>query len=216
MRRWRTRRRWRAASSPRSRIPSAARSAPWHPRCGWRGHRRGFAAARPTSITAPLKALGHRGLLTVGITALLYNFGFFTLLAFTPFPLAMGAHEIGFIFFGWGLLLAITSVFVAPMVQRRFGTMAGIVGALLAVPFVAFLNATIQALRTGPAAPPPEPDLPDALAYEPGKSPPDGPSSGRSHPPRRSPPLRTGSGWPAARAGSPARRRSGSPRCPGW
>jgi predicted MFS family arabinose efflux permease len=89
------------------------------------------AAARPTSIAAPLKALGHRGLLTVGLTALLYNFGFFTLLAFTPFPLAMGAHEIGFIFFGWGLLLAITSVFVAPMVQRRFGTMAGIVGALL-------------------------------------------------------------------------------------
>ena len=54
--------------------------------------------------------------------------------------------------------------------------LAGIVGALLAVPFVAFLNATIQALRTGPAAPAPEPDLPDALAYEPGKSPPDGPS----------------------------------------
>lgn len=88
-------------------------------------------AENPTTITAPLRALGHRGLLTVGITALLYNFGFFTLLAFTPFPLAMGAHEIGFIFFGWGVLLAITSVFVAPMVQRRFGTMAGIVGALL-------------------------------------------------------------------------------------
>ena len=48
-----------------------------------------------------------------------------------PFPLAMGAHEIGFIFFGWGVLLAITSVFVAPMIQRRFGTLAGIVGALL-------------------------------------------------------------------------------------
>ncbi|MCU1536127.1 MAG: transporter [Humibacillus sp.] len=88
-------------------------------------------AQRPTSLSAPLRALGHRGLLTVGITALLYNFGFFTLLAFTPFPLAMGAHEIGFIFFGWGLLLAVTSVFVAPLVQRRFGTMAGIVGALL-------------------------------------------------------------------------------------
>ena len=71
-------------------------------------------AENPTSITAPLRALAHRGLLTVGITALLYNFGFFTLLAFTPFPLAMGAHEIGFIFFGWGVLLAITSVFVGP------------------------------------------------------------------------------------------------------
>ncbi|HET6878034.1 MAG TPA: AI-2E family transporter [Jatrophihabitans sp.] len=48
--------------------------------------------------------------------------------------------------------------------------LAGIVGALLAVPFVAFLNATIQALRTGPASP--GPGLPETLAYEPGVSPP--------------------------------------------
>lgn len=84
-----------------------------------------------SSISAPLKALSHRGLLTVGITALLYNFGFFTLLAFTPFPLAMGAHEVGLIFFGWGLLLAFTSVVVAPRLQRRFGTLPGVVGALV-------------------------------------------------------------------------------------
>ena len=84
-----------------------------------------------TSLMAPIRALGHRGLLTVGITALLYNFGFFTLLAFTPFPLAMGAQQIGFIFFGWGLLLALTSVFVAPWIQRKVGTLAAISGALL-------------------------------------------------------------------------------------
>lgn len=83
-----------------------------------------------TSLAAPLLALRDRGLLTVGITALLYNFGFFTLLAFTPFPLAMGAIEIGLIFFGWGILLAIASVFVAPWVQRRIGTFGGIVTAL--------------------------------------------------------------------------------------
>jgi predicted MFS family arabinose efflux permease len=86
---------------------------------------------RSSSIAAPLRALGHRGLLTVGLTALLYNFGFFTLLAFTPFPLAMNAHQIGLIFFGWGVLLAVTSVFVAPWIQRRAGTLAGIIGALL-------------------------------------------------------------------------------------
>lgn len=84
-----------------------------------------------SSLGAPIKALSHRGLLTVGITALLYNFGFFTLLAFTPFPLAMGAHEVGLIFFGWGVLLAFTSVVVAPRLQRRFGTLPGVVGALL-------------------------------------------------------------------------------------
>ena len=64
----------------------------------------------------------HRGLLGVAITALLYNFGFFTLLAFTPFPLDMSAHQIGLIFFGWGLALAFTSVVVAPRLQHRFGT----------------------------------------------------------------------------------------------
>jgi MFS family permease len=92
------------------------------------------ATPRPThhsSITAPLRALSHRGLLTVGLTALLYNFGFFTLLAWTPFPLGMGAHGVGLVFFGWGVLLAITSVFVAPRLQRRFGTLPGVVGALL-------------------------------------------------------------------------------------
>ncbi|MEV0061405.1 MFS transporter [Nocardia sp. NPDC050718] len=79
--------------------------------------------AKPTSITAPFKALRHRGLLTVSITALLYNFGFFTLLAYTPFPLDMGTYAIGFIFCGWGILLALASVFLAPRLQARFGTL---------------------------------------------------------------------------------------------
>ncbi len=79
-------------------------------------------AAKATSILDPFRALRHRGLLGVAITALLYNFGFFTLLAFTPFPLNMGAHQIGLIFFGWGIALAFSSVFVAPRLQRRFGT----------------------------------------------------------------------------------------------
>ncbi len=85
----------------------------------------------PTPLGAPLRALRHRGLLTVGLTALLYNFGFFTLLAFTPFPLDMSAHGVGLVFFGWGLFLAVSSVLVAPWVQRHVGTFAGIVGALL-------------------------------------------------------------------------------------
>jgi MFS family permease len=109
-----------------------------------RGHHRDparHATAGPRLIAwrPTARALGHRGLLTVGLTALLYNFGFFTLLAFTPFPLDLGAQEIGLIFFGWGLFLAITSVFVAPRIQRRFGTIPGIVGALLG--FAAILAA---------------------------------------------------------------------------
>ncbi|WP_068055644.1 MFS transporter [Nocardia xishanensis] len=79
--------------------------------------------ARGTSLAAPFQALRHRGLLTVSITALLYNFGFFTLLAYTPFPLDMGTYAIGFIFCGWGILLALASVFFAPGLQRHFGTL---------------------------------------------------------------------------------------------
>ncbi|MCV7423939.1 MFS transporter [Mycobacterium yunnanensis] len=89
-------------------------------------------AKRATSLADPLRALRHRGLLGVGITALLYNFGFFTLLAFTPFPLDMTAHEIGLIFFGWGLALAFTSVVVAPRLQHRFGTVRVLVLNLVA------------------------------------------------------------------------------------
>jgi ACDE family multidrug resistance protein len=89
-------------------------------------------AARATSIADPLRALRHRGLLGVGITALFYNFGFFTLLAFTPFPLGMSAHQIGLIFFGWGLALAFTSVVVAPRLQHRFGTVRVLIINLLA------------------------------------------------------------------------------------
>jgi ACDE family multidrug resistance protein len=77
--------------------------------------------ARKVGLTEPLRALRHRGLLVTGLVALFYNFGFFTLLAYTPFPLKMGAHALGLVFFGWGLLLAISSVFAAPPIKRRFG-----------------------------------------------------------------------------------------------
>jgi predicted MFS family arabinose efflux permease len=85
---------------------------------------------RRASIVEPLKALRNRGLATVAVTALLYNFGFFTVLAFTPFPLAMSARQIGLIFFGWGVCVAITSVFVAPRLQARFGTLPVIMSVL--------------------------------------------------------------------------------------
>ncbi|BBX01920.1 MFS transporter [Mycolicibacterium moriokaense] len=90
-------------------------------------------AARATTLADPFRALRHRGLLGVAITALLYNFGFFTLLAFTPFPLDMSAHEIGLIFFGWGIALAFTSVVVAPRLQHRFGTVPTLLANLVAM-----------------------------------------------------------------------------------
>src|ERR1700742_382276 len=100
-------------------------------------------AEHATTLADPFRALRHRGLLGVSITALLYNFGFFTLLAFTPFPLDMSAHQIGLIFFGWGLALAFTSVVVAPRLQRRFGTVPTLIINLLA------MTATLTVMAVG-------------------------------------------------------------------
>jgi MFS transporter, ACDE family, multidrug resistance protein len=78
--------------------------------------------ARRVSIIEPLRALRHRGLATMGTTAFFYNFGFFTLLAYSPFPMGLDAHGLGLVFLAWGVGVALTSVFVAPRLQARFGT----------------------------------------------------------------------------------------------
>ena len=78
--------------------------------------------AQRVSVTAPLRALKHRGLLVMGLTALLYNWGFFTMLGYAPYPMHLDAHHLGLVFTGWGLLVALFSVFVAPRLQARWGT----------------------------------------------------------------------------------------------
>jgi MFS transporter, ACDE family, multidrug resistance protein len=88
-------------------------------------------SARKTSLADPFKALRYPGLATIAVTALFYNMGFFSLLAFAPFPLDMTASQVGFIFFGWGLLLATTSVWGAPWLQKHFGTVPSVLGALV-------------------------------------------------------------------------------------
>ncbi|MCX2748265.1 MFS transporter [Arthrobacter sp. MI7-26] len=92
------------------------------------------APAAKARLRDPLLALGHKGLRTTAASALFYNYGFFTILAFTPFILGMDAYGIGAVFFGWGVAVAVFSVFVAPALQRRFGTtnvLVGTLGALL-------------------------------------------------------------------------------------
>ncbi|NAZ16271.1 MFS transporter [Glutamicibacter soli] len=106
----------------------------------------GAPAPAKISIAASFKALRNPALLALSVTAVFYNFGFFILLAYTPFPLEAAAHaagldfgatELGLVFFGWGLALAITSVLVAPPATRTFGlrpvlfTMLGLLAVLL-------------------------------------------------------------------------------------
>ncbi len=77
--------------------------------------------AHTSSLAAPFKALRHRGLLTMALTALCYNWGFFTILGYAPFPMELSPIKLGLVFCGWGILVAIFAVFGAPWLQARLG-----------------------------------------------------------------------------------------------
>ncbi|GAA3340163.1 MFS transporter [Curtobacterium pusillum] len=86
--------------------------------------------AQKVRLSAPLFALRHRSLLTMSITALLYNWGFFTMLGYAPYPMKLSVIQLGWVFFAWGILVAIFSITGAPRLQRRFGTAQSLYGAL--------------------------------------------------------------------------------------
>ncbi|WP_336603862.1 MFS transporter [Agromyces seonyuensis] len=81
------------------------------------------ARPAPTRLSAPFRALAKPGLGVMATAAFCYNIGFFVLLAYTPFALeaiGMGsAVSLGLIFFGWGLAVAVTSVWAAPWLTAR-------------------------------------------------------------------------------------------------
>jgi ACDE family multidrug resistance protein len=100
------------------------------------------------SVLEPLRALRHRATRGSGLTAVFYNFGFFTLLAYTPFPLHLGIHQLGYTFTAWGLLLALSAVFVAPWLSRRFNDVHGLAGALLGIVVVLAVMGVTHASQT--------------------------------------------------------------------
>lgn len=71
--------------------------------------------------------------------AFLYNFGFFILLAYSPFVLDLDEHGLGYVFFGWGLLLAVTSVFTAPALHKALGTVRSLVVLFISFAVILFI-----------------------------------------------------------------------------
>ncbi|MEQ6898694.1 MFS transporter [Microbacterium sp. KR10-403] len=92
----------------------------------------------PMPLSAPFRALRIPALAILAVAALFYNIGFFVLLAFSPFVLGFSAMGIGFTFFGWGVALAITSVWIAPILLHRMSrtTVMFIVLPLLAIDLI--------------------------------------------------------------------------------
>src|SRR5699024_11222965 len=95
----------------------------------------------PLAPSATSRALARPGAAVLGVSALLYNFGFFILLAYSPFPVEasaakMGIEDVvamglGYVFFGWGICVAITSVFGAPLLTKRMGRRRSLIVTLI-------------------------------------------------------------------------------------
>jgi nucleotide-binding universal stress UspA family protein len=57
----------------------------------------------------------------MSLTALCYNWAFFTVLGYAPFPMNLSPIKLGLVFTGWGILVAICAVFAAPWLQASLG-----------------------------------------------------------------------------------------------
>jgi MFS family permease len=79
--------------------------------------------ARQERLREPLLALRHRSLAITSVVGVLYNWGFFTVLGYTPFLMGIDSPiQLGLVFFGWGVLVAVFAVWGAPWLRARFGT----------------------------------------------------------------------------------------------
>jgi ACDE family multidrug resistance protein len=97
--------------------------------------------AEPIALSATFRALARPGVAVLGVSALLYNFSFFILLAYSPFPVEaaaakmgiedFGAMGLGYVFFGWGICVAVTSVFGAPLLTKRMGRRRSLIVTLI-------------------------------------------------------------------------------------
>ncbi|GGM54110.1 MFS transporter [Halarchaeum rubridurum] len=82
------------------------------------------------SVRDVLGALRHPAVLGNALVGLLYTFGFFVVLAYTPLTLDIGAIGLGLVFFGWGAMLALGSVAVSSRLVSRYGAVTTIGGTL--------------------------------------------------------------------------------------
>ncbi|WP_082031678.1 MFS transporter [Actinomyces polynesiensis] len=95
-----------------------------------------------TDLAAPFRALGHREFRLLLTATLFYNFAYFIMLAYAPFPVENAATlngqvftpmDLGLVFFGWGGLLALCSILIAPRLTRTLGLRQTIMAALVAI-----------------------------------------------------------------------------------
>lgn len=92
---------------------------------------------RPVSDV--FRAYRQPAFLAVGLTGLLYYFGFFLLLGYTPLFLHLSTLGLGLTFFGWGLLLGLGSTVIAERLLHALPASRVVLGALAGLTALFFL-----------------------------------------------------------------------------
>ena len=86
-----------------------------------------------------VKGAFHPSMRWLAIGALFYFYAFMTVLTYGPFPVEHAAQQhgiaftpihLGFVFFGWGVGLAISSVWLAPKIADAFGLRNAVFGTI--------------------------------------------------------------------------------------
>ncbi|NMO03446.1 MFS transporter [Gordonia sp. TBRC 11910] len=86
----------------------------------------------PVKLLDPVRALRNHTLLVTSIGSAFYTGALFTVIAWSPFAMNLRPIYAGMIFFGWGLLTALSGVFIAPRIAARLGQKGGVMAAITA------------------------------------------------------------------------------------
>ncbi|WP_026818161.1 MFS transporter [Arthrobacter castelli] len=100
------------------------------------------AERQPIRLVDPLLALRNRDLLLTSLGSAFYTAAFFAIIAWAPFVLGEGAFFIGFVFFGWGICVAVSGVVLAPKVAALLGERGGAVAAVVIYALILFAMAS--------------------------------------------------------------------------
>ncbi len=67
-----------------------------------------------------LKLIKYRPFISVAMSSMCYYYGFFVILAYSPLVIKVSPIQLGFVFFGWGLMLAYGSAILSHNLEKRF------------------------------------------------------------------------------------------------
>lgn len=103
------------------------------------------SSATPLSFFDGFRGAFHPDMRWLALGALFFNFSFMMMLVYSPFPVEHAAKvagltftpiHLGLVFFGWGVGLAISSVWIAPRLARTFGTQKTLLASITLVAIV--------------------------------------------------------------------------------